>query len=257
MSVWKRVCFLVLFFYAYPSSADRFCFALAASYYEQVYCEVMASGKGADLPPLYEFQRNNERMQGLLLKRYAQRIGINLIMPTAPKAKRKDKAESAVSMSSTAMLEGCDRNMDAIICGRRIFRLIGNKPNQQLSSNVLTESNVMGLPHFVGSVDDDGAVNNYLANSYQHYLQKMIDIGLGGATLSYGKFAYLFDDLNNKGISFTGRFETMYRFLKKDKLSMNVPLNSTVPNDLSIDDCYRLDALLICRAGMRNWLFQE
>lgn len=257
MLVWTRVCLLLILFYSSSSFADRFCFALAASYYEQVYCEVKASGKGNDLPPLYEFQRNNERMQGLLLKRYAQRIGVNLKMPASNKAKRSNKSNVSVSLSSVNALGDCVRENNTIRCGERTFRLIGNKPNTQLASSVLAESNAMDLPPFAGNMGDEGAVNDYLTKSYGHYLRKMIDIGLGGATLSYGKFAYLFDDLNDKGVSFTGRFETMYRYLKKDKLSMNVPSNATAPADLSIEDCYKLDALLVCRVGMRNWLFQQ
>ena len=45
--------------------ADRFCFTYAENYYEQIYCEVQASGQGKDLPGFYDFRRNDEMMQAL------------------------------------------------------------------------------------------------------------------------------------------------------------------------------------------------
>ena len=115
----------------------------------------------------------------------------------------------------------------------------------------------MDMPTFRGSLSDRDAVEQYLRKSYQHYLFKMMDIGLGGSTLSYGKFAYLFDDLNSKGVSFGKRFEAMYGYLKKDKKTLSVPAKSQAPSELTPDDCYRLDVLLVCRLGVNNWLFMR
>ena len=78
-------------FNAQLARADRWCFAHAESYYEQVFCQVKAAGKGRDLPQFYEFKKNNETTQALLLKRVAQQIGITLKMPGKQQVKMVEK----------------------------------------------------------------------------------------------------------------------------------------------------------------------
>ncbi|HEY0891459.1 MAG TPA: hypothetical protein VGE32_00300, partial [Cellvibrio sp.] len=60
------------------AKADQFCFALAETYYEQVYCQLQAKAQTKGLPPFNQFKKNNETVQASLLKRPAERNGIKL-----------------------------------------------------------------------------------------------------------------------------------------------------------------------------------
>lgn len=53
------------------ANADQFCFALAETYYEQVYCQLQAKAQTKNLPPFNQFKKNNEQVQASLLKRPA------------------------------------------------------------------------------------------------------------------------------------------------------------------------------------------
>src|SRR5690554_5610586 len=87
------------------SQSQSFCFASAASYYEQVYCELQARGEVKSLPPFYQFKRNDVMTQALLLKRPARRAGIDLPMPKTPQATTKKNAVKTDQQipSSTAL----------------------------------------------------------------------------------------------------------------------------------------------------------
>lgn len=244
-------------FIALPVQADQVCFSYAESYYEQVYCEVKAAGKGRDLPGFYDFRRNDEMMQALLLKRFARRIDIDLKLPKKTKVKAANNKVAAKRPESDDLTARCDRSGNSIRCAQLTYHLVGNRTNQQLPPGILERSNKMGLPVFNGALTDTQAVDDYLVASYQQYLSKMLDIGLGGATLSYGKFAYLFADLNSKGLNFNERFELMYGYLKKDKQIMSVPAKATAPKKLSLADCYQLSQLLVCSYGKNNWIFSR
>ncbi|MEE8059510.1 MAG: hypothetical protein V3T17_16995 [Pseudomonadales bacterium] len=219
-------------------------------------CEVQARGKGKNLPAFYDFRRNDEKVQALLLKRFASRIGIALKMPkTSSRKVNVIKSVPSFNVISHDSVSNCERKKRLIRCGKKNYRLAGNRSNKQLKPEVLTANNRMGLPSYRGSLSDAQAVDEYLRESYQHYLFKMLEIGLGGVTLSYGKFAYLFNDLNSKGVGFSERFETIFTYLKLDKQKIAVPVKSTVPAELALDDCYRLDNLLLCWLGMDNFIF--
>ena len=45
---------------AASAKADQFCFALAATFYEQVYCQLQAKAQTKGLPPFNQFKKNNE-----------------------------------------------------------------------------------------------------------------------------------------------------------------------------------------------------
>ncbi len=241
--------------------AETFCFAQAQSYYEQVFCEVKAVGKGRSLPNLNEFKRNDEIVQALLLKRPAARAGITLAMPEfgaqahSPK-QRQAKPGPPVPPSSQSPLDRCRFTAAGILCGEARFQPVGNRGNRSLRPGALDNSNIMGLPEYLGSPTDHIAVNRYLLRSYRIYINKMLDIGLGGATMTFGKFAFLFDDLQDKGVDIRDRFETMYRFLKKDKRQIGVSGATPANAGLSIADCAPLEKHIItCVRQGRNYLY--
>ena len=267
------------------SSAQSFCFASASSYYEQVYCELQARGEAKTLPPFYQFKRNDATTQALFLKRPAARIGIDLPMPkpatkkmTAKAAAQQERklpasvaqktqpatspaaspspAVSPLIASKTLTSSACQLNGDAMRCGDQQFTLIGNRRNQRLAQGVLEAENKMALPIYRGSTSDQAAIDAYLVRAYRQYIEKMHEIGLGGVTMTYGKFYFLFFDLQEKGLDFSQRFETMYGFLKKDKATMGVSETLTPDSQLKAEDCDPLARhMWVCSRAGRNYLY--
>jgi len=258
------------------AKADQFCFALAETYYEQVYCQLQSKAQTKNLPPFNQFKKNNETVQVSLLRRPAERNGIKLPAParktqpptaaiapqkiittpqaSAPKA-IANEPEAAPMRSvqyESNNTSGCELSGNQIRCGIQVFKLVGNKANHRLANNALSIDNKMDLPRY-----QSGALNEYLAQAYGRYIDKMCDIGLCGVTMTYGKFAYLYQDLHTKGLDFPQRFEIMYGFLKKDKATMGVSESSGAPKNLSIDKCVALtDMRYVCDHQGRNYIFE-
>lgn len=238
--------------------ADRFCWLLSETYYEQLYCEVQAAGEGDNLPSLLDFRRNNEKIQALLLRRPAARAGIDIAVPTDTRLPVAEIVEAAEPRKVDSGLDGCELSRLWLACEGARYRLVRNLSNTRLADGVLEPSNRMRIPVFRGAMDDRAARIDYLAAAYRQYLQKMMEIGLGGSTFSYAKFAYLFDDVVSKGVDFSQRFETMFGFLKEDKQRLAV--NGSQPDSpaLQIDQCDRFGhQLVVCNSGSRNYLFRR
>lgn len=264
---------------AFPpgAQADEFCMTLAENYFEQVYCELKARGEGRQLPRLHEFRNNDSTTQALLLKRPAARLGIEIKvprqqaehrvrvptrLPTRPLPSTSVPATTAaapaqsIARDTAEQLSGCKMLGVVISCGDGQFHLLGNRSNTDLADGVLSADNRMALPEFEGSLSSATAVSDYLARAYQRYISKMVEIGLGGSTMTFGKFAYLFQDLSEKGVDFAARSETMFSYLKKDKSRIAVSETVSAPADLQSAYCNRLNgALIACDGGRRNYLY--
>ncbi|HCS66322.1 MAG TPA: hypothetical protein DIW64_20880 [Cellvibrio sp.] len=272
----SRCIFFAAFLIAHPVDASQFCFALATTYYEQVYCQLQAKAQTKGLPPFNQFKKNNEVVQASLLKRPAERNGIKLPAPahkaqppaviiapqktiTKPQASAQraptnepDPAPLRSVKAESKNASGCELLGNQIHCGNRVFKSLGNKANHRLAKNALSIDNKMALPSYQG-----GGLNQYLARAYVQYIDKMCDIGLCGVTMTYGKFAYLYQDLQSKGLDFPQRFEIMYGFLKKDKASMGVSESSGAPKNLSLDKCVEItDMRYVCDHQGRNYIFE-
>lgn len=258
------------------AKADQFCFALAETYYEQVYCQLQAKAQTKGLPPFNQFKKNNEAVQASLLKRPAERNGIKLPSPvrksqppTAAIAPQKiitnphastqtailNEPEAVLIRSGKAesnKISGCELLGNQIRCGSRAFKSLGNKANHRLARGALSIDNKMGLPRYQG-----GGMSQYLAQAYGRYIDKMCEIGLCGVTMTYGKFAYLYQDLHTKGLDFPQRFEIMYGFLKQDKATMGVSEATNAPKNLSMDECVAMtDMRYVCDHQGRNYIFE-
>lgn len=289
----RYLCFLVFILCASMSSAQsgQFCFASAETYYEQVYCQLQAKAQAKGLPAFHQFRKNTEAVQFSLLKRPAARNAIKLPAP----AKKTEvipqqttvspplviSSETAITKTRTlnetaAINETAALNEPALArvgkqsgivkvesdgvcqlqgkdlqCGAQRFSLLGNKANHRLVKHALLPDNKMDLPIYEG-----GDLHKYLTSAYQRYIVKMCEIGLGSVTMTYGKFAYLYQDISSKGLDFTQRFETMYGFLKKDKTSMGVSESVTVPPGLVASECSLLgDTYYVCEQQGRNYIF--
>lgn len=277
----SRWCFLALVMVSVQSKAQagQFCHASAETYYEQVYCQLQSKAQTKGLPAFREFRKNPESVQFSLLRRPAERNAIKLPAPVRNTNSQPSESVRAVSsqvlappetiveqQSAREVITNAVRNPPLLInpdaehcqllgkalnCGAQTYVLLGNKANHRLQSGVLTDTNKMALPVYHG-----GDFNKYLTSAYHQYITKMCEIGLGGVTMTYGKFSYLYQDIKSKGLDFAQRFEMMYGFLKKDKSAMGVNESASVPQGLTVNDCSPLNPdLYVCDKHGRNFIF--
>lgn len=248
----------------YALAAQESCFVYAETYYEQVYCEIKQKSPDTVLPSFIDFKKNTPRMQAMLLKRKAESLGIKIKMPAglSKKSGSKKAIGGAVNIaadqpaSHAQMITECRLTGALIACRNGRFFLTGNKKNGALPDSALRDENRLKLSNFQGDERDERALRVFLTEQYTRYLEKMLEIGLGGATMSFTKFYLLFEDIEAKGADFSARFETMYQFLKKDKANMFVGEAADPISGLSIDDCARLtDKMFVCDNQRRNSIY--
>jgi hypothetical protein len=170
----------------------------------------------------------------------------------APSTAKSDaKISSAKPVQSVENDSVCELQGNRLKCADGNFVLIGNKANSRLAATALSADNKMALPSY-----QNGALNQYLTQAYRQYITKMDEIGLGGVTMTYRKFAYLYSDLKSKGLDFSLRFETMYSFLKKDKATLGVSESIRVPQGLDAHYCSPLgERFYVCDLQGRNYIF--
>ncbi|UZE95296.1 hypothetical protein [Alkalimarinus alittae] len=273
---------LVLVMLFFSVSAEANCLANARSpenqqqtAYERIYCEIVERGEGKRLPRFEDFKKNDVMVQRLLLKRPAQKLKIALPSPSKAKAKKganqtsvldkparlkqTNKANEVASVvSSNVSLSRCTLGKNLITCGQRRFGLIRNEPNGRLANGVLGDQHLMALPPFRGDAENGREVQFYLSEVYGHYIQRMIDIGLGASTMSYARFYHTFYDLKVKSVDFSERFETMYRFLKKDKKTMAVKTLPSHKRPHSLSQCDDItEKMIVCDIGSVNWVYMN
>ena len=259
--------FFILFTQISNASISK-CFGQAETYYEQVYCEIKNKGKGKSLPLFIDFKKNNEITQALLIKRDASSLNIVIKMPKRNKQdvqlkslKFKNTKNSDLSLNKRIQSDSntpkpCSFNIKEINCIGANFYLVGNKENSELSQDALSADNKIALSTFSNEGEHPTRLNNYLYENYIRYIQKMLEIGLGGVTMSYTKFAYLFKDLLQKNVDFADRFEIMFQFLKKDKRQLAVNKQLSLPSTLTIDNCYVLTSeIYVCDNRFRNYVY--
>lgn len=277
MADWRAPAILLLVLSPAAATDKSFCFAMADSYYEQLYCEIKARGEGRSLPDFYQFQKNDTQTQALLLKRPAARLGIEVKTaslhktthrqptqskipaktPAKPPAAQRQPAQAASKAAAPAPDNPlCQLSQRSIRCDNQHFALLHNQNNRHLAKGALGPDNRLSLPAFSGDYDNEAQVRDYLYLAYARYLDRMQAIGLGGVTTSFDKFSYLFYDYHERGLSFTDRFETLYHYLKKDKASLPV---SETPGDtqgLSLNHCAALsDRFYVCQWRNQNLVF--
>ncbi len=265
--------------YANPS-----CLPMAITSYEVIYCKILERGGGKNLPDFAQFQRNPPRTQALLIKRPAAKFGIVIDEPkadldikrvekniersmsdqysrrTTQQRGRQDYLQRDLSVSRKSvdreLTQRCYLQAKAIVCGETQYVLVDNKHNRELAPNVLNDANSMQLPLFKGSPDDEGGLNIYMTDAYRQYINKMLEIGLGGVTMSYTRFYYTRQALLEHKIDFVVRLEEMFQYLKQDKRYLAVAAGDPpVFNGLGF--CMPLDEqLIVCDNTNSNWVYQ-
>ncbi len=242
-------------------NAEKFCLLLAENYYEQLYCEIKAMGEGARLPSFRDFRLNPEMTQALLLKRPAAKLGVAVSLPREQQVKKKSVPKTLLATPDLGVGQGvgqCQFQPLSIQCGSDYFYLVGNQSNSKLAEGALDVASRMDIPVYRGSLGDAERLGLYLARAYRQYIEKMLEIGLGGSTFSYAKFVFLFHDVTEKGIDFSQRFETMFGYLKQDKQRLSVNENLPQRVQLKQERCDRLgDQWVVCDAGRKNYLYSR
>lgn len=253
-----------------PSSG---CASQARTELERAYCKILAANPGGTLPSLQELRRNPEKTQRLLLRRPAEQAGIKLppetaVKPTPKPAPKTPPAQVAAARPSASIaappetgdnsLSHCQLLGESIRCGNEQFRLQGNLPNNRLVHGALDPAQKIRFAEFSGSATDSSQALSYLSATYQRYLEAMLDIGLGGSTMSFTKFHHTFMEAQSKGTQFGERLSTMFDFLKKDKVSMGVQAHYNDELPQSLAQCMGLgDSLLVCDNVQQNWVYKK
>jgi hypothetical protein len=245
------------------------CFLIANTYYEQIYCQLLAEDKADSLPGFNDFRRNDQVTQQLLLKRPARSIGIE-IRPS----KRGSTAVNTVALerrnrAATARYESlgpfgggslasCQLEGLVISCDEKHYYQQGNRKNNRLEEGALSSEYRLDLAAYRGQAGDSEAEQRYLIASYASYIDKMLAIGLGGSTFTFGRFSFIYDDLQGRDVSFTERFETMFGYLKRDKRSMGINELVQPAPGIVLDDCGLLNnQLVVCSSGGNNYVYQQ
>lgn len=263
---------------SFNSIASKQCRLQARTPLEHSYCEIKASGQGAGLPSLKEFQQNPEKVQRLLLKTPARRAGVKLpAEKSEPSITAPPKDRSATQVTTTASdktkeipqplpstptaipqqpLNACSLNQQTIRCAQQLYLLQPNKPNSTLNQNALSESNQLLLPNRQSAHYQNTTDLFYLSQSYSVYLEKMLSIGLGDSTMSFTRFAALYKDASQNGTDFSSRLAEMFELLKSEKRSKAIKprYNDNYPESMS--SCMRATpAIIVCDNVKQNWVY--
>lgn len=234
---------------------------------EAIYCQLKHDY--AQLPSLEDFRRNSPTVQRLLLKRPARDAGIELPASTSEKTTtltsesdatqyRRAPAEPVSiparrAKNLPADHQSCLLLENRIQCGSDAYLLMLNRANHQLAKGSLNDSNELSFP-----ARSNISTARYWSDSYQHYIEKMLSIGLGASTMSYTKFVYTWETAQKQGQNPQNRFSKMFEYLKRDKraLSVKASYDDLIPEAISW--CQSLSRKLwVCDNGERNWVYQR
>lgn len=251
----------------------------ADSELERLFCKVVEEGGGAGLPSPTDFRRNDPSVQALLLRRPAQRLGLEVpevsgtsVQPQPQQAEPESvsaetdepdsdsqpgsQSESQPEPQSQGQLADCRLEGQRISCPQGRFDLAENQPNSELEKGVLEPENRLGLSSFRGSRNDTEAVRQYLFDAYDQYIPKMVDLGLGANTMSFTAFHNAFHTMEDAGVDFARRMEKTFTLLKQDKKTLGVKAryHDELPEDMSL--CTVINAeVIVCDNVGTNWVF--
>lgn len=255
------------------AAADEGCRESASSDLERLYCDILAEGGGRGLPSQADFRRNEPRVQALLLRRPAARLGLAVPAVASPPAQAQPEPESLSASSPKSVaadqnvappqkragrLAECRLDGERIVCPDQRFDLVLNQPNSKLAPGVLEQDNRLGLASFTGDRTDEQAVRRYLSGAYDRYIPKMVAIGLGANTMSFTAFHNAFQTLEAGGVDFATRMERTYQLLKQDKLTLAVQAryHEALPESLSLCEVINRN-IIVCDNVATNWVFRS
>jgi len=259
------------------------CFEHARAPLERSYCEIKAAGQGHTLPSLHEFRKAGEKMQRLILLKPAAKAKITLpetkkkaiakmpsIEDSMPQTEAvKDANAEEISVSNFAQiqaienqaqtqnqnkgtgLDNCELYNNKISCEGFDYLLQNNLNNTKLATNALGTNNRLALPSPEAEID-----TAFLSRAYRRYIEKMLDIGLGAATMSFTKFANTYQNHIKNGVDANERFATMYELLKNERKTNVIKsrYSEALPEKLS--QCMGLsERIVVCDNIQENWVY--
>jgi hypothetical protein len=236
---------------------------------EAIYCTLRKQGRLEGYPPLYQFRNNTPLMQAHILKKPAARAGITVNIPVRSNRDTVSRQQRILSGStsnappatsnpkeSSNGNSGCRADGIKLVCGTTVYRLLGNLPNSKLNTGSLEPGHKLNLPLPPTGGSNSPGFRDWLFGAYHRYIEGMREIGLAGSTMSLEKFTGLYLYLETTDADFNKRFETMYGFLKKDKLELGVDTRVRLDKDFSSDQCYKTGHdTLTCQHGSKNHVF--
>ncbi len=242
---------------------------------EKAYCALVAKG-AAGLPPLYEFRKNGEPTQHLLLKRPAAKLGVALPNPVK-KAKAAAEPDTSARanppagpaldsvprpstpppkrsrIAATHASTDCQLTQETIVCGTQRYQLQWNKPKNALGPGALSATNQLVFP---SQPKGTGVQRDYLTTCYGIYVHKMLLLGLGNTTMSFSKFAAIYEQAQSQKFDFAARFERMYHFLKEERKTLQPPKGFGHRPPSHLDNCEPInEQLWSCETAEQHWVF--
>ncbi|MFT7559666.1 MAG: hypothetical protein ACI93R_001579 [Flavobacteriales bacterium] len=254
------------------SLASQDCFEQAYTPLIRLYCEIQEQNPAEELPSLSDFRKNSEKIQSILLKHPARRLGLKVPTPdnshsVNPKSKSKSKSKSSKYTISTAKTNtqvmpkqniNCDLHEERLICGDIHFNLQKNLTLNQLPPNALSKNNQLNLPKKTIARFNNRSDHAYLSELYPRYIHKMLDIGLGDSTVSFTKFFALYQQSIKNGNDFSERSNNMFRKLQQERLSNGIRARYKNNYPMKIEQCMRLDNdIFVCDNKQQNWVYKK
>ncbi|ABD81520.1 hypothetical protein [Saccharophagus degradans] len=248
---------------------------------EEIYCTLKSKNRVSTLPDFNQFRKNSDDVQWLLLKGPARKAGITLppkssLKPktnTAPLADRKTDNKAAdnqvntsaqsnplatqttrTATSSNSSLANCSLKPTQIQCSYATFTLQYNLPNSKLAPAALKASNQLTLPAYNSKFH--ASERDYLARCYPVYVNKILELGLAEAVMSYTKFVSQYEEVVQHGGNFANRMQKMYEILKQEKRSRPIQASYQHTRPQSIEQCMLVsNSVIVCDNIAHTWVF--
>lgn len=272
----QRIIGSIIAFYSCNSFAqadtENQCSSQANTKLEHTLCEIKTKGSSTSLPSLNEFRKNDARMQYLLLKRPAKRLGITLPKPSSAKPKPKpasisqtykkpaiitkngrEKTQPTVNINNK--LDECTLLNDRLKCPFSNYDLVTNAPLRNLDRTSLSSNNTLSIEKATKADQSDLRYNTQV---YRTYIEKMLSIGLGYSTMSFTKFSYIYNDSIAQGHDFPERMFDMFELLKTERKTNGIKARYDNKIPESISWCMNLsEALIVCDNKEQNWVYKK
>ena len=265
------------------------CLSQSHSELEKAYCKIQEKKPNNNLPAFDDFQNNPPNMQYLLLKGPARKLNIQLPKPIHSKPPEVTQEiedqelntqelivvkltpvirsnivspkvltiEHTQSHDKPKKMQDCKLDNLWIRCNEVNYTLVTNKNNSELEEDALSENNKMNIRERNNEELTDTSSIKYLSKTYPVYIHKMLSIGLGAGTMSFTKYASVYEASEKNQQNFSERMETMFGFLKTDKRGNTIKsrYDTLLPEDITW--CMPLDdTLIVCDNINKNWVYE-
>jgi hypothetical protein len=273
-----RTCVAIALCLSAASSAvkadSKSCLAQAETAIQQTYCEILRRDPTIRLPNMGEFKNNPEGIQRLLIRRPAERFGLELPAAKvanstalrdnapppkpAPQKSRRTERQDRSTQNQNFSFANCVMSDNSIECGQDLYRLQVNLRNNQLRAEVFSKENQLNFPTKERTEFAQDSDYRYLSHLYPTYIYKMLELGLGDSTMSFTKFATVYWQAKLNGENFHERFRQMYNQLKIEKSQNGIKARYRDNYPIELHQCMRLDAdIIVCDDMAQNWVYRR